>query len=317
MRKLFHLFVGLAVLILLMPFGTAKATQAVVYVSDTGSGTACTRAAPCTFEQGMSALQSGDVLLSCINPVQPNPAVSYLFQTAGSFTLDCPSTVWTTPQNTTTFSLQSTGLTFTIRNMTFDGASTGQNAIIVTSGATLILENCIFQDFNAGTGFPILFNPNGPGTLIIKDSVFQNNGLSGGVGGGISIQPNGGSARVVIERTQIVKNTSGIVANGSSGLVLAEIKDSTVANNTVDGILAVTGGSTTSIVLNRSSVDHNGGSGAVAQGSGAYISLSDSTVAWNANGLITTSGGLILSYQNNLIGGNPNPGVTPVSVSRQ
>jgi hypothetical protein len=40
-------------------------------------------------------------------------------------------------------------------------------------------------------------------------------------------------------------------------------------------------------------------------------------VDWNATGLTTSGGGLILSYRNNLIAGNINPCVTPVSVSQQ
>jgi hypothetical protein len=40
-------------------------------------------------------------------------------------------------------------------------------------------------------------------------------------------------------------------------------------------------------------------------------------VDWNATGLTTSGGGLILSYQNNLIAGNLSPGVTPLSVSQQ
>jgi hypothetical protein len=318
MRKLPDLVVGLAVLILLMPLGTAKAAQ-TVYVSGTGSGNSCTRAAPCSFDTGIGALDSDEVL-SCIDAAQPNPAVTRGFQGSGTFTIDCPGTVWTTPVNSSTLLLTGTGLTFIIRNMTFDGEQTGQTAITVQSGVILILQNCVFQNFNAGTGFPIAFTPTGPGALIIKDSVFQNNGVGGGVGGAISIAPSGGggSARVVIERTQIVKNTSGIVANsGNGGMVLAEIKDSTVAYNANDGIQALAGGTTASIVLNHSTSDHNGGSGANAQGAGAYVSLINSTVLWNATGLTASGGGLILSYQNNVIAGNPHPGVTPMSVSQQ
>ena len=44
---------------------------------------------------------------------------------------------------------------------------------------------------------------------------------------------------------------------------------------------------------------------------------SDSTVAWNATGLTTSGGGLVLSYKNNIIAGNLNPGVTPLSFNPQ
>ena len=116
-------------------------------------------------------------------------------------------------------------------------------------------------------------------------------------------------------RTQIVNNSTGIVATGTGGMVLADIKDSTVSSNSGDGIM-VTGGSTVSVVLDRVSVDHNG-TGVAANGVRGYVLLRDSKVIWNGTGLTTASGGLILSYQNNLIAGNPIPGVTPVSLSSQ
>jgi hypothetical protein len=40
-------------------------------------------------------------------------------------------------------------------------------------------------------------------------------------------------------------------------------------------------------------------------------------VDWNGTGLTTTGGGLILSYKNNVIAENLNPGVTPLSFSLQ
>jgi hypothetical protein len=121
----------------------------------------------------------------------------------------------------------------------------------------------------------------------------------------------------VIERTQVTDNTYGIVANGSAGTALVEVRYSTIANSALDGIWAYTVGSTASIVLAHSSSVRNGGSGINATGANAYVSLNDSTVAWNATGLTTSNGGVILSYKNNVIGGNPNPGVTPQGVSQQ
>jgi hypothetical protein len=315
-RKLLHLFVGLAVLILSMPFGTARAQP--FYVSGTGSGTACTLVAPCTFEQAFSSLNtnSGGVL-SCINPVVPNSGTTHMLG-AGSYTIDCPGTVWTSGGNTPALSLNSSGNgTVIIRNMTLDGSQALLNGIQVGTGATtLILENCLLQNW---PGLAIAFTPNSPATLIVKDSVFQSNGSIGAnhPTGAISIVPasGGGSVRVVIERTQIVKNNTGIFTDGTGGMVLAEIKDSTVSNNPGAGIM-IFGGNTASVVLNRSSVDHNG-TGVVTTGAGAFVLLRDSTVMWNSTGLFAANGGLVLSYQNNVIAGNPAPGVTPVSLSSQ
>ena len=164
-----------------------------------------------------------------------------------------------------------------------------------------------------------MFAPTAAGAhLTITDSVFTHNGMAGS-GGGIIVQPAAGiTAGVVIERTQLASNTYGIIANGfASGTALVEVRYSTIADSVFDGIWAVTQGTTASVVVEHSASIRNGGSGANAQGAGAYVSLRDLTVDWNATGLTTSGGGLILSYQNNLIAGNLSPGVTPLSVSQQ
>ena len=164
----------------------------------------------------------------------------------------------------------------------------------------------------------VYFAPTTAGAkLTITDSVFQNNGTGSG-GGGIIIQPSGGvPASAVIERTQVANNTYGIVANGSGGPALVEVRYSTIADNANTGIWAYTTGSTASIVVEHSASVHHFGNGINAQGAGAYVSLSDSTVAWNTTGLTTSSGGIVLSYKNNIIAGNAFPGVTPVSLDKQ
>ena len=204
------------------------------------------------------------------------------------------------------------------RNVIFDGSAGGGGAFQVTGGR-VVLENCTFQNFAASPGEAVQFAPTIAGAhLTITDSVFTNNGLAGS-GGGVIVQPAAGiTAGVVIERTQITGNTYGIVANGfGSGTALVEVRNSTIANSVFDGIWAVTQGTTASVVVEHSASVRNGGSGANAQGAGAYVSLRNSTVDWNATGLTTSSGGLVLSYQNNLIAGNLSPGVTPLSVNQQ
>ena len=205
----------------------------------------------------------------------------------------------------------------TFRNVIFDGAAGGTRAVQI-SGGEAVFENCTFQNFTQSPGEAVQFAPSFAGAhLTITDSVFANNGVAAG-GGGIIIQPSAGvTAGAVIERTQVTGNTYGIVANGSAGSALVEVRYSTIADSVLDGIWAYTGGSTASIVVEHSASVRNGGNGINATGAGGYVSLSNSTVAWNATGLATSSGGLILSYKNNIIAGNLSPGVTPLSVSLQ
>ena len=188
-----------------------------------------------------------------------------------------------------------------------------------SSAATWFSRIAHFRDFNASPGEAIQFAPTVAGAhLTITDSVFTNNGTAGS-GGGVIIQPSGGiTAGAVIERTQLAGNTYGIVANGfAGGTALVEVRYSSIANSIFDGVWAVTQGTTASVVVEHSASIRNGGSGANAQGAGAYVSLSNSTAAWNATGLTTSGGGLILSYKNNIIAGNLSPGVAPTSFSLQ
>ena len=175
------------------------------------------------------------------------------------------------------------------------------------------------SEFHHVPGEAVEFEPTAADAqLTITDSVFANNGLAGS-GGGIYIQPSAGiTAGAVIERTQVTGNTYGIIATGfGGGTALVEVRSSSIASNIFDGIWAVSQGTTATIVVEHSASLRNGGSGVNAQGPNAYVSLSDSTVAWNATGVTASGGGLILSYKNNIIAGNLSPGVAPTGFGLQ
>jgi hypothetical protein len=66
----------------------------------------------------------------------------------------------------------------------------------------VIIENCKFQDTAGSPTIAVQFLPNKPAAqLIIRDSVFANNGIAPATGGGLQVAPAaGGSASVVLER---------------------------------------------------------------------------------------------------------------------
>jgi hypothetical protein len=314
MKNLINLVAGLtaATLLCVAPVSPSYAIT-TTYVSGGGSdANACTLALPCrTIVHAVATAGSGGAV-SCLDA----GPYAESFSTAFSFTLDCRGVVYPSAGNFG-ITAQISGQVVTLRNVIFDGAAGGRGAAQI-QGGTVVFENCTFQNFTASPGEAVLFAPSVAGAhLTITDSVFTHNGVAAG-GGGIIIQPSGGvTASAVIERTQVTGNTYGIVANGSSGSALVEVRYSTIADSILDGIWAYTGGSTASIVVEHSASVRNGGNGITATGAGAYVSLKDSTVDWNVTGLTTSGGGLILSYQNNLIAGNLSPGVTPLSVSQQ
>jgi hypothetical protein len=315
MKKLINLVAGLAAAALLYVASVSPSYAATTaYVSGGGNNAnPCTLALPCRNIATAIAVAGNGVVVSCLDEGPYSEAFIYDV----SFTLDCRGVVYVASSGFA-ISVQASGTVVAFRHVIFDGAAGGGGAVQIFGGK-VVFEDCTFQNFTASPGDAIQFVPTlGGAQLTITDSVFANNGVAGS-GGGILVQPSAGvTTGVVIERTQITGNTYGIIAaSDAGGTVLAEVRYSTIASNTADGIWAVAQGTTASVVVEHSATIRNGGSGANAQGSNAYVSLKDSTVAWNATALTTSGGGLVLSYQNNAIGGNPHPGVTPVSVSQQ
>jgi hypothetical protein len=319
MKKLINWVAGLtAAALLCVALVSPSYAQTTVFVSGGGMDTnTCTFAAPCrTIAHALAFIVANGDTISCLD-AGPYGESSVLTIT-GSFTLDCRGLVYAAP-GAFGFNVQVGGSAIiTFRHVNFSGSAGAVGAVQILGG-NVVFEDCTFQRFNASPGEAIQFAPTVAGAhLTITDSVFTNNGTAGS-GGGVIIQPSGGiTAGAVIERTQLAGNTYGIVANGfAGGTALVEVRYSSIANSIFDGVWAVTQGTTASVVVEHSASIRNGGSGANAQGAGAYVSLSDSTAAWNATGLTTSGGGLILSYKNNIIAGNLSPGVAPTSFSLQ
>jgi hypothetical protein len=300
-------------LVALLPGAPAQAQIARTWVASTGTGTACTRLAPCNnFQTAHDATASGGEI-NCVDAGDfSNPGSTVLI--SKSITIDCGGTLG--GQSNYNIHVNGNGITVRLRNLTIQGTATAVagEAISFVLGAALYVENCAVYGWQAGgNGVGIRFAPaNGvTAKLHVTDSIIGNNGLASS-GGGIAIAPAGsGSARVVIERTRVEGNTYGIfaVGTGSTGVIIVHVRDSVVANNVFDGIGAYTsaGHSTVSMTVDRSSSLLNGGNGILAQGSPAFVFLANSTVMSNVTGL-NASGGTIVSYQNNQLTGNVTDG---------
>jgi hypothetical protein len=303
----------------LLAAGSISAAQAAprTFVSGTGGGAACTRAAPCaTFQAAHDVTDAGGEV-DCVDAGEFNAVVI-----TKSITIDCAGTVGGIAAGGGGFfdglvSIANPNVVVRLRNLTINGKGTGLVGINFANGAALFVENCVIANFNggaAGEGIGIKFQPiTGTTTeLYVADSIIASNGLAAS-GGGIIIQPAGtATARVTIERTRVENNTYGIFANGTggTGTIAMQIHDSVSAGNVNDGISAYTasGASTTSITVERSSSLLNGANGILAQGAAAFVLLADSTVMSNGTGLKTVSGGNIFTYQDNQLTGNVTDG---------
>jgi hypothetical protein len=82
-------------------------------------------------------------------------------------------------------------------------------------------------------------------------------------------------------------NPHGIFVDGTNATINTMVRDTTIAANTIDGL--------------------------VATGSGATVRVTRSTITGNATGWANTSSGVVLSYGDNNIDGNTNANTEPPS----
>jgi hypothetical protein len=306
-------------LVAMLP-GPAQALNLRSWVSGTGSGTDCSRTAPCaTFQIAHDATTAGGEI-NCVDAgdftaIFSTPLVitSTPLVITKSITIDCGGTLG--GQVYGNIQVNGAGIVVRLRNLSLQGLGVGLGSVAIDfiNGGALYVENCTITSWQNGVSRGITFAPPDGVTarLYVTDSFIVNNG-NGATGGGIAIQPSGsGSARVTVEHTRIEGNTYGIfaVGTGSTGVIIVHVRDSVVSNNVVDGIGAYTsaGHSTVSMTVDRSSSLLNGGNGILAQGSPAFVFLANSTVMSNVTGL-NASGGTIVSYQNNQLTGNVTDG---------
>jgi hypothetical protein len=297
-------------------FWAAAPVQAAPRTFVSGSGTdvaPCSRTAPClTFSFAHGQTDAGGEI-NCIDAGNFGPLTI-----TKTITIDCAGTLGgINPGAADAITINTASVIARLRNLSLNGTGTGLIGVRFLNGAALFVENCVVANFNGGAsgeGIGIKFAPPAgvTGELYVTDSYVTSNGRPSD-GGGIVVQPAGtGAARVQIERTRVQDNTFGIFGNGtgSTGVISVQIRDSFVVDNKNHGISAFTtaGASTTSITVDRSSSLLNGGNGILAQGSGAFVLIGDSTVMSNSTGLAPVSGGSIFSFQDNQLTGNASDG---------
>jgi hypothetical protein len=301
-----------AMLVALLPSAPAQALNDKSFVSSTGSGTACTSAAPCAdFGPAHNATSPGGEITCLDSGIFGGASI------AKSITIDCGGTSATTGG----FIVNGSGIVVRIRNLNINSFIVFGTGIDFFNGAALFVENCAIQNYTAAPAIGIRFRPTAPGSqLVVTDTVFSNNG-GGSTGGGIVINPiSGGTAQVALNRVTVGKNVFGIAADGagSTGGINMTITDSVASGNLQDGIIAVTPGAGAPIgvmVKNTRSVNNN--IGIRSFGTGVTVRVSNSTVIGNGTGLSFGSGGALLSFGNNEVQANGANGAFSGSVGLQ
>ena len=207
-----------------------------------------------------------------------------------------------------------------LRGLDIEGLGAGFAGINFHSGAALHIENCRIRNFNPGTGgLGIYFIPNAAAELYVTDTTISHNG-GAGVGGILVLAAAGSTSKVVINRSDVQNNTTGIKADGGIGagsVINMTVSDTASVGNSQNGIVGTTsaGGSAAVIMVDRAKASHNAaGYGIIADGPKTFITFGASSIAGNAFGVGASNGGTLLSYGTNQIYGNSVDG-TPAIIA--
>ncbi len=252
MKKLGYL-VLLVGLLLLSPFSTdfAAAQATRTWVSGVGDdANPCSRTAPCkTFAGAISKTAAGGEI-SVLDPGG-----------FGAVTI------------TKSINIVAVGALGGILSSSTNGINVniGQNDVVTLSG--LHIEGAAQGSFAGLSGVRML----GPGRLQIIDCMIRDFTVAG-----VNIAPSSGTAKVVIDRTQIINAKTGVISNATNGTSLA--------------------------VVSRSALTANGRAGAESIGANGRVVLSDTLVTGNLTGLLSTTGGVLISMGNNTLANNNTQG---------
>jgi hypothetical protein len=196
-----------------------------------------------------------------------------------------------------------------LRNLGLNGvnqsAAAGTNGILFNSGGALAVEHCVIEGF--GT-YGINFQPAVRAFLTVSDSVLVGNGsfgLASGTGGLIASTSagTGGVNRISIVRTVISEGTSGITAGQNTKV---ELEHSTIGQTGLGGggYGVTANGSTAEVSIDFSTISGNNFGGLHAT-NGAKMYVANSSITYNnTNGILSDTGGQVLSYGNNHVAGN-------------
>jgi hypothetical protein len=155
-----------------------------------------------------------------------------------------------------------------MRGLTIEGAGVGLAGIVLNSGRSLTIANCVIRHF---TFDGISFLPTASSNLSVSNTLVAHNGNDG-----IRVLPSGsGAVTAVLNRVEMNNNTfGGIEVNGatSTGTVAATMSGSVAARNGTVGFHASSsiGQAPTTLMVFRS-VAANNGIGILSDGAGATL----------------------------------------------
>jgi hypothetical protein len=299
--------------LLALPTTPAQAQNDRSWVSSTGGGSACSRAAPCAdFPTAIGQTNAGGEI-NCVDQGEYGGGAT--LSIVKSLTIDCQGVQAriTTPSLSPAVGISVAPTDVVIlRGLDLSGKGGGLMGIDFLNGGAVRIEKCVFHDFNAASfGAGILFaafTSSSTMELYVSDTVIMNND-AGSQAAGILVRPAGSNtiSKVILNRVEALHNKFGIKADGtqaSGGVINMTVRDSVASGNILNGIVGTTtsGGVPIVMLVDNSTSSHNGaGYGVIADGPGTTIEMTRSAASGNNFGIGASNGGRLISYQDNRV----------------
>ena len=295
---------------LLMANADPAAAQATrTWVSGVGDDVnPCSRTAPCKTFAGAISKTAANGEINCIDPGGYG-AVTI----TKSITIDCGGTFGSIlAAGGNGINVNGANIVVAIRNLSINGALTGLVGINFTNGISLHVENVNILGFSAGSATGIRFAPTTANSFLhVINTTITRNGIAPSTGGGIAIQPAGGSAQGIVSDTKIENGAVGVALNSGTGAITMTIRDTVIGGNRSFGIVTA-GASANALMIDRTSIANNGDTGILSTGAGSLVRVFNSVITGNVTGVGASGGGVLRSYKNNAINGNTTDG-TPIT----
>jgi len=299
--------------LLLGAAATSAQAQATVFVSARNGvdGGTCTVAAPCrTVNFALTQapvggqvliVDSGDyddsIIIDKNVTIAAAPGVSAVFSAAVT-----NGTIFRFAYPASLCSSAGECHTLVLRNLIFDGQGVTQDALR-GAGIRLLAEDCTFTRFRLGVYV------NGGGTYQFKNCVFHS--METGIDLAPSAKVVNSQVNAVVENCRFASLTSaGIDANtGPQGLnTLRVVARDSLFNRSGVAIRGNAGaGGSIQVDVERCEIT-NSQFGVVSAFTGSTVRVSNSVITGNTTGLLSASGGLLLTRRNNTVEANSTDG---------
>jgi hypothetical protein len=306
----FLLTLSVAVLACLLPAAPARAQAIRTFVSTAGSNSN-----PCTITQPCRNFQAAINVTALGGEVDALDPGGY-----GSFTISQPITIEGQGWSYVAPSANGAAITiaagnngnFNIHGVSLNGIGvTNSLGIQFNAGGSLTVRDCVIRNF-ANDG--IDFVPQGaPSQFFVSNTLLSDNG-----GGGMFVEPSfAGTFTGVLDHVTMQNNgTDGGLSVTSFGQTYnITVTDSVIANNAYGITALVSAGGAATIFVRNSTIVNNTHDGLSATGTGATIRVTRSTITGNGIGWEISSSGVVSSFNDNNILGNTAGNTIPPHVA--